>query len=138
MICPNGGDELSRASAQEQTDEEYRLRVRLNVNQLRDAILKARREHRREQVINLREAGLTYAAIGRRFGGLSRERVRQIAKQISVPKKSGLEFDVMLTLGEVARMLGVHEDSSDEALITSLLKSLRQAQAKVPPGLGSN
>jgi hypothetical protein len=26
-------------------------------------------------------------------------------------------------------MLGVHEDSSDETLMTSLLKSLRQAQA---------
>lgn len=119
---------MSRASAQEQTDQEYRLRVRLNVNQLRDAILKARRE----QVINLREAGLSYAAIGRRLG-LSREWVRQIAKQISVPKKSGPEFDVMLTLGEVACMLGVHEDSSDETLMTSLLKSLWQAQAKAHP-----
>lgn len=113
---------MSRASAQEQRDQEYRLWVRLNINQLRDAIVKARCE----QVIKLRKAGLSYAAIGRRLG-LSRERIRQIDKQILAPKKSRLEFDVMLTLREVARMLGVHEDSSDETLITSLLKSLRQA-----------
>lgn len=98
--------------------------MRLNVNQLRDAILKVRRE----QVIKLRKAGLSYAAIGRRFG-LSRERVRQIEKQISALKKSGLEFDVMLTLGEVACMLGVHKDY--ETLINSLLKSLPQAQANL-------
>jgi hypothetical protein len=125
MTYPNGGDELSRASDQGQTDQEYRLRVRLNVNQvidamLRDAILKAKHE----QVIKLRKAGLSYAVIGRRLG-LSRERVRQIDKQISVPKKPGPEFDVMLESREVARMLSVHKDSSDETLITSLLKGLR-------------
>lgn len=119
---------MSRTSAQEQTDREYRLWVRLNINQLRDAILKARRE----QVIKLRKGGLSYAAIGCRWS-LSKERVRQIDRQILAPKKSGLEFDVMFTLGDVARMLGVHEDSRIETLITSLLKSLRQAQAKAQP-----
>lgn len=57
-------------------------------------------------MINLREAGLSYAAIAHRFG-LSRERVRQINKQ-------GRK---------------VSEDLSDETLITSLLKSLRPAEA---------
>lgn len=64
---------------------------------------------RREQVTSLREAGLSYAEIGRSLG-LSKERIRQIYKGISVPLRQKLvqEFDVMLTSGEVARMLGVH------------------------------
>ena len=39
---------------------------------------------------------------------MSKERIRQIDKEISVPRKPRLEFDVMLMPGEVARMLGVH------------------------------
>ena len=65
---------------------------------------------RHEQVINLRKAGLTYAAISRRLD-LSKERIRQIHKGISAPKKPNPEFDVMLTSGEAARMLGVHENT---------------------------
>lgn len=65
---------------------------------------------RREQVINLRKTGLTYAEIGRRVG-LSKERIRQIYKGISAPKKPSPEVDVMLTPGEAARMLGVHTNT---------------------------
>ena len=66
-------------------------------------------EARRQQIVNMRKGGLTYAAIGRRFG-LGKERIRQIVKGISSPKpkKPRPEFDVMLMPGEVARMLGVH------------------------------
>ena len=62
---------------------------------------------RRKQITCLRKAGLTYAEIGRRFG-VSQERVRQIDKGISQPKKRAREFDIMLMPGEVACMLGVH------------------------------
>lgn len=62
---------------------------------------------RREQIASLRKASLTYAEIGRRLG-LSRERIRQIDKGISKPKRPRREFDIMLMPGEVARMLGVH------------------------------
>ena len=62
---------------------------------------------RREQIATLRKAGFTYAEIGHRFG-LSKERVRQINKEILKFKKPTLELDAMLTTGEVARMLGVH------------------------------
>lgn len=62
---------------------------------------------KREQVISLRKAGLTYAEIGRRLG-LSRERVRQLDKGISPQKKSRPDFGDILMVGEVARMLGVH------------------------------
>ena len=70
-------------------------------------MLKPINDSRREQITTLRKAGLTYAEIGCRLG-LSKERIRQIDKGISKPKKPMLEFDIMLRLGEVARMLGVH------------------------------
>ena len=62
---------------------------------------------RHKQITGLRKTGLTYAEIGRRLD-LSKERIRQIDKGISGPKKRALEFDIMLMPGEVARMLGVH------------------------------
>ncbi len=64
-------------------------------------------DSRREQITTLRKAGLTYAEIGCRLG-LTKQRIRQIDKGISRPKKPMLEFDIMLMPGEVARMLGVH------------------------------
>ena len=50
---------------------------------------------------------MTYAEIGRRLG-LSKERIRQIGKERSAPKKVRPQFDVMLMPKEVASMLGVH------------------------------
>ena len=70
-------------------------------------MLKPINDSRREQITTLRKVGLTYAEIGCRLG-LSKERIRQIDKGISKPKKPMLEFDIMLMPGEVARMLGVH------------------------------
>lgn len=64
---------------------------------------------RRDEIIGLRESGLTYTEIGRRFG-ISRERVRQIVKTKKpkeVPKKiPGSVF--MLRSGDVAQLLGLH------------------------------
>ena len=64
-------------------------------------------DSRREQITTLRKAGLTYAEIGCRLR-LSKQRIGQIDKGISTPKKPMLEFGIMLRPGEVARMLGVH------------------------------
>jgi excisionase family DNA binding protein len=64
---------------------------------------------RQAQVVNLRKAGFTYAEIGRRLG-LSRERIRQIAKAETTAKKrpSRSDPDALLTTAEVAELLNVH------------------------------
>ena len=60
---------------------------------------------KRDDVIKLREVGLTYAEIGERTGGISKERVRQILKGNPKPKPRP---KIMLTTGEVSQLLGVH------------------------------
>ncbi|MBA7665622.1 hypothetical protein ES703_73696 [subsurface metagenome] len=60
---------------------------------------------RRDEVVNLRKAGLTYAEIGKRVGGISKERVRQILK--GNPKASSRP-KTMLTTSEVGQVLGIH------------------------------
>jgi excisionase family DNA binding protein len=64
---------------------------------------------RQAQVASLRKAGFTYAEIGRRLG-LSRERIRQIAKAETTAKKkpSRSDPDALLTTAEVAELLNVH------------------------------
>lgn len=62
---------------------------------------------RHKQITRLRKTGLTYAEIGCKLG-LSKERIRQIEKGVSKPKKRVPQFDIMLMPGEVANMLGVH------------------------------
>ena len=64
---------------------------------------------RREQVIKSRKTGLTYAEIGRKLG-LTRERVRQIAKAETTAKKKPARDnpDALLTIAEVAEILNIH------------------------------
>ena len=62
---------------------------------------------RRDEIVELRKAGLSYAKIGRRLG-LSRERVRQILKGKPISEKPAFGSKVMLRAGDVARLLGVH------------------------------
>ena len=64
---------------------------------------------RREQVINLRKSGLTYAEIGRRLG-LTRERARQIITGESTVKKRPTrnDADILLTTAQAAEHLNVH------------------------------
>ena len=58
-----------------------------------------------EEAKRLREAGLTYAQIGRVLG-VSKQRARQIV--VGPPKKPDLDSKRMLRVGDVAQLLGVH------------------------------
>jgi excisionase family DNA binding protein len=64
---------------------------------------------RDEQIISLRESGLTYAEIGRRLS-LTRERVRQIIKGKSTTKKKPDHNNpnALLTIAEAAEILNIH------------------------------
>ncbi len=62
---------------------------------------------RHDEIVKLRKTGLSYGKIGRRLG-ISRERVRQIFKGKPIPEKPALRSKVMLTVGNVASLLGVH------------------------------
>ena len=64
-------------------------------------------DSRRDEVVKLGKAGLSYAEIGRRFG-ISRERARQIAKGRPTPQKPDLRPEAMLAISDVARLLNVH------------------------------
>ena len=76
---------------------------------------------RRNGVIELRKAGLSYAAIGRRLN-ISRERARQIAKGKPSPRKAS---GVMLTTSGVAQLLGVHPNTVRHWANRGILKSCR-------------
>ncbi len=67
------------------------------------------KSRRREQVIKLREAGLTYAEIGRKLS-LTRERIRQIISGQSTAKKKPARHnpDALLSTAETAEVLNVH------------------------------
>ncbi|MBA7709033.1 hypothetical protein ES703_117940 [subsurface metagenome] len=62
---------------------------------------------RHDEAVKLKEAGLSYRKIGRRWG-ISGERVRQIVKGGPAGDKPSLDSKVMLTTGEAAHLLGVH------------------------------
>ena len=64
-------------------------------------------DSRRDEIVELRKAGLSYTKIGLRLG-LSRERVRQIFKGGPISEEPALGSKVMLRAGDVARLLGVH------------------------------
>ena len=79
---------------------------------------------RRDEVIRLREAGLPYAEIGRRFG-ISRQRVRRILKGNPAPPKPSLDSKVMLRTGDVAQLLGLHVNTVRCWSNKGILKSYR-------------
>jgi len=62
---------------------------------------------RHDEAVRLREDGLSYAEIGRRWG-ISRERVRQIVKDRPTRDKPSLDSKVMLTVSDAAHLLSVH------------------------------
>jgi excisionase family DNA binding protein len=62
--------------------------------------------YRRDEILWLREQGVTLKAIGEKFG-ISKERVRQIIG----PKKKRSQPKTMLTIGEAALALGMHPNT---------------------------
>ena len=79
---------------------------------------------RRDEVVELRKAGLTYDEIGHRLG-ISRERARQIIKGNSKSQKSALQSQLMLTTTGVAQLLGVHSNTVRHWSEKGILKSYR-------------
>jgi len=77
---------------------------------------------RRDEVVKLRETGLTYAEIGSRLG-ISKERVRQILKGNPTPRKPDLDSKVMLKTSEVAQLLGLHVNTVRRWSEKGILKS---------------
>ena len=77
---------------------------------------------RRDEVVRLREKGLTYARIGHRFR-ISKERVRQIVKGNPPLKKPDLQSKVMLTTSDVAQLLGLHPNTVRRWNKKGILKS---------------
>jgi len=63
---------------------------------------------RHNEAIRLREAGLTYAEIGREWG-ISKQRAKQIVN--GNPSKPGLELSPLLSMKEAARLLHVHTNT---------------------------
>jgi len=80
---------------------------------------------RRDEVIKLRKAGVSYAEIGRRLG-VSRERVRQIVKgNPAKPSKPALDSKVMLLTGDVAQLLNLHVGTVRRWSNKGILKTYR-------------
>ena len=81
----------------------------------------------RDEIVEMKEAGITNnAEIGRRLG-ISRERVRQIdkGKPRQKPQKPALDSRVMLGTGDVAQLLGIHVNTVRRWSRRGILKSYR-------------
>jgi len=76
-----------------------------------------------DEVVKLKETGLSYAEIGRRLG-VSREWARRVAK-VKLPQKPDLQSKVMLRTGEVAHLLGLHINTVRRWSQKGILKSHR-------------
>jgi len=81
-------------------------------------------ESRRKQALSLREAGLSYAEIGRRLG-LTRERVRQILKPKRPVRKPDFPSRLMLSISEAAGLLGVHPNTLRRWADAGLVRAYR-------------
>jgi excisionase family DNA binding protein len=79
---------------------------------------------RHNEVVKLRNAGLSYAEIGRRLG-ISRERARQYVKGNPKRQKTALDSKVMLRTSDVAQLLGLHPNTVKRWSKQGILKSYR-------------
>ena len=79
---------------------------------------------RYDDVVKMRETGLSYAEIGRRLD-ITRERVRQILKPKPRRQKADSDSKVMLTTADVAQLLGVHNNTVRRWSKTGALKAYR-------------
>lgn len=88
---------------------------------------------RREEVAQLREAGLSYPEIGRQLGGISKQAAWQAVNPKPKKKReisSNLASDkIMLRPSEAAQLLGVHTNTvrrwSDKGILRAYLISTR-------------
>ncbi len=78
----------------------------------------------RDEVVKLRETGLSQAEIGRRVD-ITRERVRQILNENPKPQRPVGQPKVMLTTRDVAHLLGVHPNTVRRWSKRGILKSYR-------------
>ncbi len=78
---------------------------------------------RRDEIVKLREAGKTYKEIGVIYG-ISKQRVRQILKGIR-REKPALDSKIMLRIGDVAQLLGLHVNTVRCWNAKGVLKSYR-------------
>jgi len=79
---------------------------------------------KRGELVKMREAGLSYAEIGRTLN-ITRERVRQIVKGNPTPQKPDLDSKVMLTTSEAAHLIGVRPNTVRHWNAKGILKSYR-------------
>ena len=96
----------------------------LNSDRRAEETLVMQTTSRRDEIVKLREAGLTYAQIGHTLG-ISKERVRQIVKLKPPPHKPDLQSRVMLTVTDVAQLLGLHPNTVRRWNQKGILKSYR-------------
>ena len=79
---------------------------------------------RRDEIVKLRRTGLSYARIGQRLG-ITGERVRQILKGKPAAEKPAVRSKAVLTVGDVASLLGVHINTVRRWSNEGVLKSFR-------------
>jgi excisionase family DNA binding protein len=86
------------------------------------------RESKRQQVLDLRAKGLTYAAIGRELN-ISGEFVRQIVMEDSTPPRKKLVppevSGTLLTTSQAAKVLNVHSNTVRRWADSGILKTYR-------------
>lgn len=80
--------------------------------------------NRHDEAVSLRQAGLSYAEIGRRLD-LTGERVRQFIEGKWKPKKPDLNSKLMLTVGDVSKLLGVTPNTVRHWSNQGILKTYR-------------
>ncbi len=79
---------------------------------------------RRDEVVKLRETDLNYAEIGRRLG-ISKQRAWQIVNGKPTVEKPDLRLKLMLTVGDVAQLLGLHANTVRRWSDTGIIKACR-------------
>ena len=78
----------------------------------------------REQIVSMRQSGLSYAEIGLRFN-LSRERIRQIYNNSDDKQTKSSRIGTPLTTSDVAHLLNIHINTVRRWSNKGILKSYR-------------
>jgi len=103
-------------------DSKYCTALVVQAQPQEEPFIHIHKEH--DELVKMREAGLSYAEIGRRLG-ITRERVRQIFKGNPRPQKPDLQSKVMLTTSEAAHLVGVRPNTVRRWSNKGILKAYR-------------